>query len=127
MARNAGKPGSGAPAGGPYSPSVRVGDIVAVAGQCGYLADRTLPSGITAQTRQALDNVRDALAGSGCTLDDVLTVNVYLTDKANFADMNAVYAGYFTEPYPARTTTYVGLGPGVLVEINVLAVRDGAE
>jgi 2-iminobutanoate/2-iminopropanoate deaminase len=122
MTRIAGNPTSAAPAGGPYSPSVRIGALVAVAGQCGYRQDRSLVEGLEAQTRLALENLRDALAASGGTLDDVLSVEVFLTDQDDFAGMNAVYADFFAEPYPARTTTYVGLRPGVLVEISALAV-----
>ena len=126
MTRIAGSPASGAPAGGPYSPSVRIGAMVAVAGQCGYRPDRSLVEGLEAQTRLALENLRDALAASGGTLDDVLRVDGFLTDQNDFAGMNAVYAEFFDEPYPARTTTYVGLRPGVLVEISALAVLHAA-
>jgi 2-iminobutanoate/2-iminopropanoate deaminase len=126
MTRIAGSPASGAPAGGPYSPSVRIGAMVAVAGQCGYRPDRSLVEGLAAQTRVALENLRDALAASGGTLDDVLSVDVFLTDQDDFAGMNAVYAEFFDKPYPARTTTYVGLRPGVLVEISALAVLPAA-
>jgi 2-iminobutanoate/2-iminopropanoate deaminase len=126
MTRIAGNPTSAAPSGGPYSPSVRIGAMVAVAGQCGYRPDRSLVEGLEAQTRLALENLRDALAASGGTLDDVLSVDVFLTDQDHFAGMNAVYADFFAEPYPARTTTYVGLRSGVLVEISALAVLGAA-
>jgi 2-iminobutanoate/2-iminopropanoate deaminase len=126
MTRIAGNPTSGAPAGGPYSPSARIGALVAVAGQCGYRPDRSLVEGLEAQTRLALENLREALAASGGTLDDVLSVEVFLTDQDDFAGMNAVYAEFFAKPYPARTTIYVGLRPGVLVEISALAVLGAA-
>ncbi|MGA8115595.1 MAG: RidA family protein [Actinocatenispora sp.] len=122
MARIAAHPASAPPSGGPYSPSVRIGALVAVAGQCGYRPDRSLVDGLAAQTRLALENLRDALAASGGTPDDVLSVEVFLTDRDDFAGMNTVYAEFFTEPYPARTTIYVGLRAGVLVEVSALAV-----
>jgi 2-iminobutanoate/2-iminopropanoate deaminase len=127
MARFAGKAENVPVPAGPYSPSVRIGGggIVAAAGQCGYLPDRTLAEGLEEQTRVALQNLRSALAASGASMDDVVSVEVFLTDVEDFAAMNAVYAGHFTEPYPARATVYVGLRGGALVEISALAVVGG--
>lgn len=123
MARIAGVVPDGPNPGGPYSASVRIGAQVAVAGQCGYLPDRSLPDGVTAQTRLAMRNLSAALDASGATMADVLSVNAFLTDTNHFAEFNAAYEEFFTEPYPARTTVYCGLRPGVLVEVNALAVR----
>jgi 2-iminobutanoate/2-iminopropanoate deaminase len=95
---------------------------VAAAGQCGYRPDRSIVEGVTAQTRLAMENLRAALATSGASLADVLSVDAYLTDTDHFAEFNAVYAEFFEEPYPARTTAYAGLRPGVLVEVSALAV-----
>lgn len=111
---------------GPLSPSVAIGGIVAVSGQCGYRVGRRLVDGIEEQTRVTLQNLRRALEASGCGLDDVLSVTVYLVDRADIAAMNAVYQEFFvTAPHPARTTVYVGLAADVLVEIDCLAVRPG--
>lgn len=107
---------------GPYAPSVRRGNLVFTAGQCGYHPDKTLADGFQAQTRLALDNLRTALAASNANLSDVVTVNVFLTDPADFDTMNAIYAEYFAEPLPARTTVTVQLRPGVLFEVNAQAV-----
>jgi reactive intermediate/imine deaminase len=107
---------------GPYSQSTRIGNIVQSAGQVGLRPDGTLVEGIAAQTRQALQNVFAVLAASGAAEQDIVSVRVYLTDAEHFAEMNAVYATLFTEPYPSRTTVYVGLRPGYLVEIDALAV-----
>jgi len=101
--------------------------MVAVSGQVGYLvgetpADKTLAEGIEEQTRVTLSNVETALHGVGATLDDVLSTEVYLADLGDFDAMNAVYKTAFSQPFPARTTVEVGLKPGVLVEISVLAV-----
>jgi hypothetical protein len=73
---------------------------------------------VIAQTRLAIQNLRAALQASGATLDDVLSVDAYLTDSEHFAEFNAVYAEFFRAPYPARTTVYAGLRPGVLVEVS---------
>ena len=83
---------------------------------------RQAREGVEAQTRQALENVRAALAAAGASMGDVLRVGVYLTRAEDFAAMNAVYREFFDAPYPARSTVYVGLNPGLLVEIDALAV-----
>jgi enamine deaminase RidA (YjgF/YER057c/UK114 family) len=62
------------------------------------------------------------LEASGASMDDVVTMRVFLTDTAQFGEMNEVYAEAFRAPYPARTTVYVGLPDGLLVEIDALAV-----
>lgn len=111
--------------GGPYSHSLRRGNLVFTAGQCGYHPDRTLADGLENQTRVALQNLRAALAQQDATLPDVVTVNVFLADGDDFDAMNAVYAEFFTaDPRPCRTTVTVGLRPGVLFEVNAHAVTD---
>jgi 2-iminobutanoate/2-iminopropanoate deaminase len=107
---------------GPYSQSVRIGDVVAAAGQVGIAADGSVVDGVGAQTRQALANIASVLAASGAGMDDVITVRVFLTDTSQFDEMNTVYADAFSAPYPTRTTVYVGLPEGLLVEIDALAV-----
>ena len=109
---------------GPLSPSVAIGRTVAVSGQCGYRLGRRLSDGIEEQTRVAMQNLRRALEASGCGLEDVLSVTVYLVDREDLAAMNAVYREFFdADPYPARTTVYVGLAADVLVEIDCLAMK----
>jgi 2-iminobutanoate/2-iminopropanoate deaminase len=77
---------------------------------------------VTTQTTRALTNLADVLAAVSLTLDDVIKVNVYLTDMADFAAMNAAYADAFAPPYPARTTVAVaGLPLGANVEIEAVA------
>ena len=107
---------------GPYSQSTRIGALVQSAGQVGYRPDGTLPDGVAEQTRQALRNVLASLAASGAKEEDILSVRVYLTDVADFAAMNEAYVELIREPFPSRTTVYVGLRPGLLVEIDALAV-----
>jgi 2-iminobutanoate/2-iminopropanoate deaminase len=110
---------------GPYSQSVRIGGVVAAAGQVGNMPDGTAVEGVGPQTRQALANVAAVLEASGASMDDVVSMRVFLTDTSQFDEMNAVYADAFTAPYPTRTTVYVGLPAGLLVEIDALAVVEG--
>ncbi|MFK8912554.1 RidA family protein [Streptomyces sp. YS-3] len=118
-----------------FSHGVRKGNILQVAGQVGFLpaADGRAP--VTAgptlreQTLQTFANVKSVLEEGGATWDDVMMMRVYLTDVAHFAEMNEIYNAYFEEqglkaPASARTTVYVGLPPGLLIEIDALAVLD---
>lgn len=107
---------------GPYSQSVRIGDLVSCSGQAGIAPDGRVVEGIEAQTAQAFRNIAAALEAVGSTLDEVAHVRVYLTEVGQFAAMNGVYESVFDAPYPARTTVYVGLPPGLLVEIDAVAV-----
>jgi enamine deaminase RidA (YjgF/YER057c/UK114 family) len=99
--------------------------MVLCAGQGGHDLDGSLATGIAEQTEQCLANVLAALAACGATETDVVKVGVYLTDVAHFAAMNEVYARVFSEPYPVRTTVYVGLPPGMLIEVDAIAVTEG--
>jgi 2-iminobutanoate/2-iminopropanoate deaminase len=106
----------------PYSPVVRSGDHVYTAGQVAFDATGTLVAGGTAeQTRQVLANLEACLGAAGCTFDDVVKVNVFLVDLADFEEFNEVYRAAFTEPYPVRTTVQAGLPGGIRVEIEAVA------
>ncbi|GHF85109.1 Rid family detoxifying hydrolase [Amycolatopsis bartoniae] len=109
-----------------YSPGVRKGNILQVAGQVGVDPATGEVAGTTVaeQARQAFANVEAVLAAAGSSFDDVVMVRVYLTDTAHFAEFNEVYNQLVKEPYAARTTVYVGLPEGLLVEIDALAVLD---
>jgi reactive intermediate/imine deaminase len=122
--RQEGRTGAAPAPVGPYSQSIRIGNLVAVAGQVGVDArtGQAVSDDIAAQTAQTFRNISACLAAAGATLDDVIRVDVYLTNIADFAAMNAVYAEQFAPPYPARTTVYVGLPAGLKVEITTLAV-----
>jgi len=85
------KPGSTKP----FSPAVRVGDIVYVSGAVGYGADGSLPADFTTQARNTMDNVAAELKLAGATMDDVYKCQVALTNMDNWADFNTVYATYF--------------------------------
>jgi 2-iminobutanoate/2-iminopropanoate deaminase len=108
-----------------YSQAVRKGNILQVAGQVGVdPATWRVADDVAGQTRQVFANLRAVLEAAGSGLDDVVMMRAYLTDRAHFAEFNAVYNELVSEPYPARTTVYVGLPAGLLVEIDALAVLD---
>ncbi|MFI6346287.1 RidA family protein [Streptomyces sp. NPDC050560] len=118
-----------------FSHGVRKGNLLQVAGQVGFLpaveGQPPTPAGPTLreQTLQALANVRAILAEGGADWDDVIMVRIYLTDTDHFAELNEIYNAYLdeqglTQPPAARTTVYVGLPPGLLVEVDALAVLD---
>jgi 2-iminobutanoate/2-iminopropanoate deaminase len=109
-----------------YSQAVRSGNVVQVAGQGpGHPATGQLVAGgIAEQTRRTLDNVAAILEAAGLSFDDVVMTRIYLADLADFAAMNEVYTTYVSQPYPARTTVGVSLPPGMLIEIDALAVVD---
>ncbi|WP_067682529.1 RidA family protein [Nocardia miyunensis] len=110
---------------GPYSPSARIGSFIATSGQCGYFPDKTLGSGFAEQATLALQNLKAALSAGGAALGDVISVNIFLVDGGDFDEMNTIYKEFFAEPYPARTTVTVKLRPGILFEVNALAVISG--
>jgi len=111
---------------GPYSQAVEAGDDVFLSGQTPIdpATGALVASGLAGQAQQCFDNLAAVLAAAGLTLDDVVKVNVYLTSMDDFAALNEVYAGRFTEPYPARTTVAVaGLPLGARIEIELIARR----
>lgn len=107
---------------GAYSPGVIAeGRFVYVSGQ-GPLRDGELVTGaISEQTRAVMENLGAVLAEAGASYDDVVRCGVFLADLDDFEAMNAVYATYFSEPLPARTTVGAHL-PGIKVEIDCIAV-----
>jgi 2-iminobutanoate/2-iminopropanoate deaminase len=108
----------------PYSPGTRGGRLVYTAGQVAW-NERAELVGLgdpTAQTRQVLSNVESILREGGATLGDVLKCNVYLADIRYFQAMNNVFAEFFPEEPPARTTVQAALAePEMLVEIEAIA------
>lgn len=115
---------AGAPAAiGPYSHAVKAGNLLFLSGQVGIdPATGKIEGDITAQTRQAIANVKAVLAAAGCTLDNVVKTTVYLGEMHFFGAMNEVYASEFGEPYPARSAIAVKeLPKQALVEIEVIA------
>ncbi|HEX8010529.1 MAG TPA: RidA family protein [Casimicrobiaceae bacterium] len=112
------------PASLPFSAAVRAGDLVFVSGQVAKGDDGNMVAGdIEAHTRQALRNVERALALAGCTLHEVVKVTVWLQDTADFARFNRVYAEFFPDPKPARSTTQAKLVVDSKVEIEAIALK----
>ena len=109
---------------GPYSQAIKVGNLVYTSGQIPInpATGNFVEGGIKEQTRQSLTNVKAILEETGLTMANVVKTTVFMADMAYFADMNAVYAEFFTEPYPARSAVAVKTLPkGALVEIEVVA------
>jgi 2-iminobutanoate/2-iminopropanoate deaminase len=116
----------GAPAIGPYSPALTVGNLVFLSGQIPLRADGTLvDGGIREQATQVLENLGSLLAASGAGFAHVAKTTIYLADMGDFAVVNEIYATYFSQPYPARATVQVARLPrDVRVEIDAIAVLD---
>ena len=118
-------PGVPAPR-GPYSPAVRAGDFIFVSGQVPVdPATQQMVSGdIRDETRQTLTNIMRILEGCGASLADVVKCQVFLADGKDFAAMNEVYAEFFGDAKPARTTVVAAFAiPGIKVEIDAVAYR----
>jgi 2-iminobutanoate/2-iminopropanoate deaminase len=118
------KPANSPAAVGPYNHAVRVGDLLFCAGQIPIdPATGNLVAGdIKVQTDRVLQNVQAILDDQKLTFANIVKSTVFLTDLTSFAGMNEIYAKYFTENFPARSTIQVaGLPKGATVEIEVVA------
>ena len=108
----------------PYSPGAKGGNFVFTAGQVAWdgRGEVTDLGDVRAQTLQTLNNVKSVLAEGGASLDDVVKCNVYLKDIGDFQIMNEVFASFFPDDPPARTTVQAALAePEMLVEIEAIA------
>jgi 2-iminobutanoate/2-iminopropanoate deaminase len=113
-------------AAGPYSPAVRAGDWLVLAGQVGLdpAGGGIVTGGVEAQARQVLANIEAVLRDCGAQLTDVAKTTVFVTDIGQFATVNAVYADAFGDHRPARSTVQVAALPGgAEVEIEAWAYR----
>lgn len=111
---------------GPYSQAIQVGNLVYTSGQIPIdpATGSFVEGGVKEQARQSLTNVKAILEEAGLTLDNVVKTTVFLADMNDFSDVNAVYAEFFAEPYPARSAVAVKTLPkGALVEIEVIAAQ----
>ena len=109
---------------GPYSLGIRSGDFIFLSGQLGLdpTSGEFVEGGVEAQTRQALQNIKNVLREAGVDLSNVVKISVFLSDIKDFSKMNAVYAKFFYNNPPARSTMQVGALPkSGLVEIEVIA------
>jgi aminoacrylate peracid reductase len=114
----------------PFSPAVKAGGFIYVAGAIGDGATPLAKSDVRAQTRQTLDGMAKTLKAAGASLANAASVTVYLRNASDFAAVNEVYATYFRSNPPARTTVVVTqplANPDGLVEISMIAIPDGSE
>lgn len=111
---------------GPYSQGVVVGNTVYVAGQGGFdpSSGKLMNSSFEEEVTRTFENVKAIVTASGATMDDVVKVNVYLTDLKNFSRMNEIYKKYFTSDFPARATVGSALLLGTQIEIDCVAVME---
>ena len=107
---------------GPYTPIVSAGGWFICSGQVGQLDGQLVPGGVGAQAAQCVANLETLLQGQGLSLTDVVKTTVFLTDIADYAEVNAAYVGAFGGHRPARSAVAVaGLPMGALVEIEAWA------
>ncbi|MBR6885221.1 MAG: RidA family protein [Prevotella sp.] len=112
---------------GPYSQAIQVGNLIYTSGQIPIdpATGQLVEGGIKEQTRQSLSNIQAILQEAGLTMASVVKTTVFMADMADFAEMNSVYAEFFTEPYPARSAVAVKTLPkNALVEIEVVAEKE---
>jgi 2-iminobutanoate/2-iminopropanoate deaminase len=110
---------------GPYSQAIRTDGMIFAAGQTGIdpATGDLVPGGVEEQTRQVLTNLRNVIEAAGSSFKHVVKTTVFLRDMNDFAKMNAIYAEYFGENPPARSTIAVaGLPKNGLVEIEAIAL-----
>lgn len=110
---------------GPYSPAIKLGDMIFMSGQLPIVPEtgELISDSIEEQTAQCLRNLEAILKDAGLSLQYVLKTTVYMTDLSEFGKMNEVYGQFFSEPYPARCAAEVsGLAKGARIEIECIAV-----
>ena len=109
---------------GPYAQAIQLGNVVYTSGQIPLnLAGESVEGGIAEQTHQVFRNLEAVLEQAGTSLQHVVKTTVFMQDLAQFAEMNAIYAHYFAEHTPARSTVQVaGLPRQSLIEIEVIAL-----
>ena len=117
---------AGAPAAiGPYSPGLKVGNLLFLSGSIPLdpVTGQVVADDIKAQTVRVMENIKALLAAAGADFSHVARTTVFMVDLGEFATMNEIYATYFSKPYPARSTVQVARLPkDVRVEIDVIAV-----
>lgn len=111
---------------GPYSQAIEANGFVFASGQLpvDVMTGEFVPGGVKEQTRQSLTNAQNVLQAAGADLSNVVKTTVFLSDMANFAEMNEVYAEFFAQPFPARSAVAVkALPKGALVEVECIAAK----
>jgi 2-iminobutanoate/2-iminopropanoate deaminase len=109
---------------GPFSPAVRVGDLIFLAGQIGVDSSGALvPGGIRAETRRVMENIKAEVERNGSNMERVVKCTAFLADMSEWGAMNEVYVTFFPGPKPARSAFgTTGLARGARVEIECIAV-----
>jgi 2-iminobutanoate/2-iminopropanoate deaminase len=111
---------------GPYSQGVRAGNMLFLSGQIAIdpQTDALVQGSIEEETEQVMQNIKELLAASGFTFNDIVKTSIFLSDMNLFAAVNGVYGSFFESEFPARETVAVlGLPKGVNVEISVTAYK----
>lgn len=109
---------------GPYTPAIRIGDFLFISGQIGIEpgSGKLAPGGVAAEAKQLLENLSGLVKAGGSSMDKVVKTTIFLTNIADFATVNEIYAQYFPSEPPARSTIQVAALPGgALVEIEAIA------
>jgi len=110
---------------GPYSQAIVSAGFVFTAGQIALVPEtmEMVEGGVEAQAHKVLQNLTAVLEAAGSSMNDVVKTTMYLADMADFVAVNEIYAGYFSEPFPARSAVQAAALPkGGLVEIDAVAV-----
>ena len=117
-----------APPVGPYSLGIKTGNLLFISGSVGWDASGKVvgDGGVKAQTRQAFENIRAVIEAAGGSMENVVKVTIFLTDRDDYPAMNEVRAEYFTKDPPASSAFVVGglIPPGLCVEIEAVAALD---
>jgi 2-iminobutanoate/2-iminopropanoate deaminase len=111
---------------GPYSQAVWVGNLIFLSGQIGIDPNtgELVAGGVLAETRQVMNNIGAILAKINLSFDNIIKTTIFLTNLADFAQVNQIYAEYFKQDFPARSTIEVkALPKGAKIEIEVIAQR----
>jgi 2-iminobutanoate/2-iminopropanoate deaminase len=110
---------------GPYSPVVRAGDFLYLSGQgpVDTVTDKLIGGDIQDQTTLVLSNIRKTLESCGASMADVVRCGVYLKNGGDFKAMNEVYAGFFGDARPARTTIVCEFAADMLIEVDCVAYK----
>lgn len=112
----------GAPPAGPYSPGIRVGDLLFVSGQGPFdAAGKLVATDFAGQARAVFENIARIVRAAGGDLDGIVRVGAYLKTLDDFAEFNDIMREVLPAPYPARTTIPADL-PGFLIEVDAVAV-----
>jgi len=108
----------------PLSKAIRAGDYVYLSGQVPLKSDGSVETGsIEDQTRVVMENIKAILGEAGCALSDVIKATAWLSDRADFAGFNRVYAEYFSDAPPTRSTVESRLMIDIRVEVEVTAYK----